>query len=146
MGVYSRYKGKPGGFRALVELLETTPLSRREKMVSVGMLEDPEFTTRALKLMLTWEDIIALPDAELAEVISKSPPQSVGYAIHNLEEDVKKRFIKCTPPKLGSEVRDTLELKAGKSEISGGRAKLIQVARQCEREGYVRVKRIPENA
>lgn len=146
MGVYTRYKGKPGGLRALVELLETTPTTRRERMISVGMVEDPDFTTQALKLMMTWDDVLALTDDQLAEVISKTPSLSVGYAVHNLDEEIKKRFVKCTPQKQAAEVRDIFAVEATKIAIAGGRAKMVESMRACEREGYVKIKRIPENS
>ena len=49
MGVYTRFKRNPDGLRQLVELLESTPSSRRQKMIDVGMQEDPDYTKQALQ-------------------------------------------------------------------------------------------------
>ena len=69
MSVYARFKRTQEGFRSLIELLETTPMSRRQKMIDVGMAEDPVYTEKALSYVLTFEDVIQLPDLELAELI-----------------------------------------------------------------------------
>src|SRR4051812_6972049 len=98
MGVYYRYKKDIDGFRRLVELLESTPMSRRQKMIDIGMQEDPIYTQRALDLILTFKDVIDLPDLELSEVLAGAPPRMVGYAIHQQPDEIKKRFLSRSQP------------------------------------------------
>jgi flagellar motor switch protein FliG len=145
MGVYTRYKKASGGFRQLVELLEATPKSKLEKMIAVGMQEDQEYTLMALSFMMTWDDVLKLPEMELAEVIQSSPPQFVGVAIQRLDKPMQDLFIRCAKPAQGGEIRDGLAVEAQVKEINGARAKLMQVARELERKGYVKSKKIPDN-
>ncbi len=148
MGVYTRYKRNPGGFRQLVELLESTPKSRRDKMVEVGMKEDPTYTQRALQFMMSFEDIINLPDLELAELVCKAPPQITAFAISKLEETSRDRFVRCAQvkPQVMAAIRDYLTQTVSIHQIGGAQMKLIGVARELERGGLVRTKRIPVNA
>src|SRR5436305_9736278 len=81
MSVYARFKRNPEGFRQLVELLESTPPSRRKKMIDVGMAEDPVYTQRAIEYMMTFEDVLKLPDMELAEVIATTPARMIAYSL-----------------------------------------------------------------
>jgi flagellar motor switch protein FliG len=143
MSVYSRFKRNPDGFRSLVELLETTPSSRRQKMIDVGMAEDPDYTQRALSFMMTFEDILKLPDVELAEVLAKAPPRIIGYSIKNADEEAKTRFLRNTTPQIAAEVRSYLEMQIGLREVGGAQLKMVETARQLERKGLVRTKRIP---
>ncbi len=143
MGVYTRFKRNPEGFRQLVELLETTPSARRQKMIDVGMAEDAHFTEQAMKFMLTFEDIMALPDLEMAELMVAAPPRMIGYAISQCAEDVKMRFLKNAKPMIMAEVKDYMGAKVGPREIGGARLKLIEVARQLERRNLIRTKKIP---
>src|SRR5690242_9988567 len=94
MSVYARFKRDHEGLRKLVELLESTPLSRRQKMIDVGNAEDPEYTEKALKYLLTFEDVIKLPDLELAEVIGTAMPRITGYAISKSSPEIQERFLK----------------------------------------------------
>ena len=146
MSVYARFKRDQDGFRKLVELLESTPLSRRQKMVEVGMEEDAEFTQKALEYVMSFEDVIRLPDLELAEVCSKAPARMLAYALGPQPSEVKDRFLRCSPPRIAAEVRDFLDVKVGPREVSGAEIKVIETAREMERKGFVRTKKIPPNS
>jgi len=75
--------------------------------------------------------------------MARAPARIAAYAIQGLEQAERDRFLKCTPPKLISEVKDFLEVKALPSEISGARTKVITIARELERKGLVKTKAIP---
>lgn len=144
MGVYTRYKRGPEGFRALVELLESTPKARRDRMVEVGMEEDPTFTERALEYILTFEDILKMDDMELAEVVTAAPPRMTAYAIQSLGPDVVQRAVRCAKPNVAAEIREYLDSpKVTAREIGGAQLKLVTVARSLERRGILKTKRIP---
>jgi flagellar motor switch protein FliG len=143
MSVYARFKRDPEGFRKLIELLETTPISRRQKMVDVGMEEDSEYTEKALKYMLTFEDVMHLPELELAELIATAPTRMTGYAISKSPEVVKKRFLQNAPAKFAAEVRDFSEQEIGLREVGGAQLKLVEITRKLEKKGLVKTKQIP---
>jgi flagellar motor switch protein FliG len=145
MGVYTRFKRTPGGFRALVELLETTPVSRRQKMIDVGMAEDPDYTLEALKYVLNFDDIVKLSDPELAEVLSKAPPRTTAFAISAASDDIKARFVRSSKPPVAAEIRSYMGVKCGLREMGGAQMKLIEVTRQLEKAGYVKTKHIPDD-
>lgn len=143
MGVYSRFKKNPEGFRALVELLESTPASRRQRMIDVGMEEDPAYTQKAMEFMLNFEDIKNLPDMELAEVLATAQPRTVAYAIKPFEDALKTRFLKNCKPQLAAQIKDFLVMDIAPRDIGGAQLKMIEVARQCEKAGFLKTKRIP---
>jgi flagellar motor switch protein FliG len=143
MGVYTRFKRNPEGFRQLVELLELTPSARRQKMIDVGMAEDAAYTQKALDHMMTFEDILKLPDMELAEVLAKTPPRTIAFALRPSNEEVRARFIRCCKPTIGAEVKSYVESEVGLREIGGAQLKMVEIARKLERAGLVKAKKIP---
>ncbi len=145
MGVYTRFKKEgSSGFRKLVELIESTPAIRRQKMIDVGMAEDAHYTQKAMEFMMKFDDIIKLPDLELAEVIAKTPSgRTVAYAIKPFPTDITDRFLKNAKPQIAAEVRDLLQIEIGAREIGGAQLKMIEIARSLERAGLVKSKRIP---
>lgn len=144
MGVYTRFKKSPDGLRQLVELLEVTPGSRRQKMIDVGMQEDPDYTQKALQFVLVFDDIIKLPDLELAEVLSETPARFVGYAIHSAAEEVKNRFLMKANPRAAAEIKEVLETPAVTPvQTGGGQLKMIETTRKLEKRGLVKTKRVP---
>ena len=143
MSIYERYKRGPEGFRALVELLEVTPIERREKMLEAGMEEDPAFTERAIQLMLSFEDVLRLPEMELSELLATVPPNLCAIALCRQPKEVQKRFLLAMPPKAMGEFRDLVSEVAELRDIGGAQLKMIQATRELERKGYVKTKRIP---
>jgi flagellar motor switch protein FliG len=144
MGVYTRFKRNADGLRQLVELLEVTPGSRRQKMIDVGMQEDAAYTQKALQYVMTFEDILKLPDMELAEVLSQAPPRFTAYAIHAASEEIKNRFLSKCQPKIGAEIKECLEIpNVTPVQIGGGQMKMIEITRKLEKRGLVKTKRVP---
>ncbi len=143
MGVYSRYKKDPDGLRKLVQLLESTPLDRRKRMIDVGYQEDEAFTEEALKYLFSFEDILNMPDSELCEVMAKALPRVIAMAISDLEASIQERFLRCAKPKQLGEIRDLLDQTPTAREVGGARLRMIEAAREAERGGFVRTKRIP---
>src|SRR5690348_9642457 len=128
MGVYTRFKKDPDGLRKLVELLEVTPPSRRQKMIDVGMQEDPDYTQKAMQYCIVWEDILKLNDMELAEVLSETPARMTAYAIIGAAEEVKTRFLNKANPRAAAEIKEYVELPGiTPVQIAGAQLKLIEV-------------------
>lgn len=143
MGVYARFKRDPGGLRRLVELLEVTPKSRRERMVEVGFNEDRDYTEKALAFMLTFEDILKLPEPELAELMATAPARVVGVAISKASDEIIERFLRNCPVGRGGEVRDYLNPEVPLRDVGGAQLKLIEITRGLERQGLIKTKQIP---
>jgi flagellar motor switch protein FliG len=143
MGVYTRFKRNPDGLRQLVELLESTPGSRRQKMIDVGMQEDAEYTQKALSFVMKFEDVTKLPDMELSEVLSETPPRLSGLAIYSASQEVKDRFLAKAKPKVAAEMKEALDTpNVTPAQIGGGQLKMIEVTRKLEKKGLVKTKRI----
>lgn len=145
MGVYTRFKKKADGFRELVELLETTPPSRRQKMIDIGLQEDRRLTEKALQFVFSFEDILQLPPLELTEVLSETPGRWIGIALFSLPPEQQQAVLaKVAQPKTIAEIRETLSSQPPTSlEIKGAQMKLIETARKLEKKGILKSKRIP---
>jgi flagellar motor switch protein FliG len=145
MSVYIRFKRDPEGLRKLVELLESTPAVRRQRMIGVGMNEDAAYTEQALKLVMTFEDVMNLPDVELAELIAVAPTRITGSAIAKSKPEVQQRFLRNAVGGKGGEIRDIMESPTiTLSEVGGAQLKLIAVARSLEKKGLIKTKQIPQ--
>jgi flagellar motor switch protein FliG len=138
----SFYKRNPEGLRRLVELLETTPMERRTKMIEAGNREDKHYTDLALSLMMSFTDIISMPDMELAEVAAHAPVRTIAAALFQLPEEVRKRFFLCSPAKLRGDLKEYMEHEFTLREVGGARLKMVEIARGCERRGLIKTKHI----
>ena len=144
MGVYTRYKKSPSGLRQIVELIESAPPSRRQKMIDVGMKEDPEYTNKILRFVFNFEDLIQLPDSELAELLAGVPALWMAYAIHDQSQEVQARWLALSSPQVFMEVKEVLaNPKVSPFQMSAGKVKMIAMARSLEKKGYIKTKAIP---
>lgn len=145
MGVYTRFKKQADGFRTLVELLESTPLHRRQKMIEVGLQEDQAFTEKALSYTFSFQDILQLPELELAEVLSEAAPHFVGIAISPLAPEIQNKILSKAPnPKTAATIRESMERTSlTKTDIASSQTKLVEAARKLEKKGAIKTKRIP---
>ena len=139
---YARYKRDPEGLRKLVELLETAPAERRQRMIDAGNQEDKHYTAMAVRLMMAFEDIVSMPEMELAELIASSPPRVLGAALFRQPEDVRRRFLMNSPARIRGELKDYLTHEFALSEVGGARLKLVEIARSLEKRGLLQTKRI----
>lgn len=143
MSIYARYKRSSDGFRQLVELMESSPKDRRDKMLQAGMKEDAEYTKRAAQYFITFEDIIKLNDSELAEVVATATPKIIAASIANQPDEIKKRFLICAKGAQAAEIRDLMDNEHTLKEIGGARLKMIAVTRSLEKKGLIQLKKLP---
>lgn len=116
-------------------------------MIEVGMAEDPEYTKRAMEFTLNFDDIMHLPDLELAEVLASMPGRLIGFAIHQAPEEIKKRFMEKAQPRVYAEIKEALEMSnVSLAMIGSGQMKMIETARKLEKKGLVKAKKIPLRA
>ena len=143
MSVYARFKRNQNGLRQLVELWETTPMERRKRMIEVGMDEDPNYTQMVMQYVMTFQDVLALGEMALAELIAIVPPRMMAFSLAGADETTCERFLKCAKPPVAAEIRDFLGVKVGLREIGSAQLKVVEKLRELERRGLVNVKKIP---
>ena len=146
MGTLNRFKRMEGGFRRLVELLESTAPAKRQRMIEIAREEDSAYTQRALESMITLEDFLALSDSELAKVIAHiSVPRMIAYAISGLSPDLRQKFLRNSRPDVAEETALYLDAPISAGDRQGAELKLIVIARELERKRVINLKRIAEN-
>ena len=112
-------------------------------MIDAGMAEDPEYTEEAMKFVFTFEDVLALPDNEMAELVNQVPPRVTAFAIAKLNDDVKDRMYRCGNPRMVSEVKEYLSGNVEMRDIGGAQLKMVEALRKLEKRGMIKTKRIP---
>ena len=139
MSMLARYK-KPGGVQQLVALLESCLSKKRELLLNTIMAEDKEFGNMIRAKLLTVEKIFRwdplfvcevttqLSERTLAVVLKGLPPEAFAIATHTMR-DLKKR-----------EVVNLLEvLKPTAVEIESAQIKLVEKARELEKQGGIKL-------
>jgi flagellar motor switch protein FliG len=143
MSLTARHK-KPGAFQKLVNSLEMTSPERRDKIMGPMAAEDPVFMERVKKSMLTFDELTALSDAVLMEVVHKlGNMQYLALALYKLErQDVVDKFLRCVPAKLMAEYKNYSEelAQVTKGQREGAQFKLVEAARAVEASMGIKIK------
>ncbi len=146
MGVFARYMKDPEGLRKLVELLETTPLKRREELLDRGAKENAAIVDLVQELIITFRDIIELPQMELTEVLASMKGKSVAYCALSVDEEKRKKILGAIMTSAQLEVNSYLDFEPTPSEIGQAKLAAIKAARELEASGKLNLKRIPRNS
>lgn len=143
MGIYDRYKKNIDGFRNLVIFLETSTPDKFAKFVELGKNEDPEFLSKALKYVISFDDILAMEEMQFNELFIGLPPKFIADAIGDFSEDEKLEFLKRLHTSMQTKVRNEFEDEVKPGAIINARIKIITEARALEKAGAITLKKIP---
>jgi hypothetical protein len=90
MGMLDRYR-KKGGFIQLLNLLETTETTKREKFLKMIAEESPSWEAELKKKMLTFDRVLGWNQAHLMEITPKITATVIAAAVSPLP--VEKRAV-----------------------------------------------------
>jgi len=149
MSLTARHK-KPGGFRKLVNSLETTPEEKRKKILDAMRKEDPDFVAEVENCLFSFQEFAAIDDLTICEIISSLNPidmRSLALALHKADEKLLGKFTKnMLPAKMRGFKEETELLKeVKKSEQDGSRFRIIGKARELEAQNVIKLKRYSQH-
>lgn len=143
-----RYTRDDEGFRKYLELLESTPTAKRQKFIASARAENPAFVDAIEKYLLTFERITKLPDMELTELLGDPglKVEVVSAALCSVSDAAaKERMVQNLPRDLAPKV--LMQMKEfpdpSPQEAGGSRLKVIQMARELEKNGKLKSVQIP---
>ena len=145
MTLTARHK-KAGGFRKLVNSLETTAPDKRAKILDSLRVEDPEFVADVEKCIFSFDEFGAIGDMIIAEIISSLSDgeiRSLAFALYKGDEALREKFKKNMTPKQFLVFREADEaiLQLKLSEKLGGQFKIVEKARILESQSKFNLKR-----
>ena len=145
MSITARHK-KPGGFKKLVNSLETTVLEKRTSILEAMRKEDPDFVSEVEQCIFNFEEFININDLVVAEIIAafQKEMKTVAVALYKCSDKaLLEKFTKnMIAPAMRAmrEEQETLE-QVRLNEQVGARFRIIAKARELEQRGSFQLKR-----
>lgn len=137
MGNLTNRHKKPGGFRKLVNSIETTAVEKRQKILDMMRQEDPEFISEVEKSVFSFEEFRTVDDLIVCELLGElKEPRTLAMALfHCPDEGLLEKFKKNMTPHMAFEFRDETENLRGvtQREQVAARFRIIQKTREIER-------------
>lgn len=151
MGMLDRYK-KKGGFFQLLQLLETSPSAKREQFLGLIAAESPAWEEALRARILTVNRIYDWDPQYLAEIFSRIPTQTAGYALHGSPQEHIDKVLSGLPSISKRKITDVIaEVNPTIPEKSTCLARILTEVRGYIAQGIIRLEKvdpdlhIPEN-
>ncbi|MFS4461051.1 FliG C-terminal domain-containing protein [Bdellovibrio sp. HCB2-146] len=151
MGMLDRYK-KKGGFYQLLQLLETSPIAKRDQFLALIAGESPAWEEALRCRILTINRIYGWDPQYLAEIFSRVPTQTSGYALHGSPQEHIDKVLSGLPSISKRKITDVIaEVNPTPAEKSTCVARILTEVRGYINQGILRLEKVdpdltfPEN-
>ncbi|MDG0818066.1 FliG C-terminal domain-containing protein [Bdellovibrio svalbardensis] len=151
MGMLDRYK-KKGGFYQLLQLLETSPVAKREQFLTLIAGESPIWEEALRKKILTITRVYSWDGQYLVEIFSRVQPMTLAYALHGSPPEQIESLLSCLPPISKRKITDLMaETNPSAAEKGTCVSKMVSEVRGFVSQGIIRLEKvdpelhIPEN-
>jgi flagellar motor switch protein FliG len=149
MSIVARHK-KPGGFRKLVNSLETTPPERRTKILDSLRIDDAAFTDEVEAALFAFEEFKDVPDLMVAELVFQLKNEITALALalyHCKDEELVDKFTRNMAASIAVAYRDAVEIlsQVTVGQQVGGRFRVIQKARELQHQGIIFLKKYSDH-
>jgi len=135
-----RFKKSTDGLIEFAAILEQASPEDRERIMGQVREQDPDFLIMAMRKAVFFEELTYLSEGILAEVLSKTSPKVLAFAIHGESVAFRQVFLRHLGLKEIKELKDEEEkMKVIPSAgfKLGARAQVLEVGRRLEREGKI---------
>lgn len=135
MSVLARYR-KPGGFKQLLQLIETSQPAKQAKLLEVVEKEDPRWADLIREKKITPEMVLSWGTEHLVVIIENMSPRHSACILHSLEEEKYKECANLFRPEKYRDLKMLLdEMKEPtKSEIAAAGNNMLETVRLLDEE------------
>ncbi|MDB2426209.1 hypothetical protein N9W41_01555 [bacterium] len=149
MSTLNRFK-KPGGFKQLLFLIESSNTAKKEQLLKVVANEDQTWAGHIQDRMLTIDKIFSFDGETLEKIISRIPGTTWVKALFHLEEGPRKElFDKITQfishaQKVQLEA-DIAELDPPPDQVTAAHILIIKTARSLQEAGELPLEKLDDS-
>jgi len=130
-----------GGIRAVAELFNR--LDRRQSRAVLDRIESdkPEVANSIRQLMFIFEDISALDDAAIREILQRVDKKTVAQALKGATEDQQQQFFRNMSSRASEMMREEMEIMGPikMRDVHAAQQKIVEVVRKLEEDGIITI-------
>ena len=137
-----------GGVKAVSDML-----NRLETGVARGILdtieqEDPKLSLSIRNFMFTFEDLLAVPESSIREILSQLDKKSLALALKGASEEMKNHFFKTMSSRAVEMLKEDMEAlgPVRARQVAQAQQEVVQLARRLEADGKISLKDFGDDA
>ncbi len=149
MSALARYR-KPGGFKQLLTLVETSVPSKQKTLMGIVEKEDPRWAKEIQKRLLTFEKILSWPPETVEKVFSFVPQSTWMQALFSMDEARRREVLQSVIQFHGAtaqrQIQDNFSiLSPSPGEIQAAQLIVIKKLRELQASGEFRPERFDQD-
>ncbi|PKN07864.1 MAG: flagellar motor switch protein FliG [Deltaproteobacteria bacterium HGW-Deltaproteobacteria-8] len=134
---------KVGGINSVAEILNAVDRATEEEVLSEIEEESQQMADDIRNLMFVFEDIKALDDRSIRELLKDVSNEELTKALKGASDDLKDKFLKNLSERAAGMIREDLEIMGPVklSEVEGAQQNIVKTVRRLEAEGRIAISR-----
>jgi flagellar motor switch protein FliG len=128
-----------GGVKVTAEILNNCDKRTEENILQVLESYDEEMAEKIRKLMFVFEDLVAVNDQGIRELLKEVNSKELTLALKTASEEIKKKILTNLSKRAAQILEEDLTMMgpARLSEVETAQQSIINTARRLEREGKI---------
>uniref|UniRef100_I2PXM2 Flagellar motor switch protein FliG n=1 Tax=Desulfovibrio sp. U5L TaxID=596152 RepID=I2PXM2_9BACT len=134
---------KVGGITAVAEILNAVDRATEEEVLSEIEEESAQTAEDIRNLMFVFEDIKALDDRAIRELLKEVSNEELTQALKGASEELRDKFFKNLSERAAGMIQEDLEIMGPirLAEVEGAQQNVVKTVRRLEAEGKIAIGR-----
>lgn len=137
-----------GGIDAVADLLNRIDLTASKGILESIEQEDPKLALSIRNVMFTFEDLIAVPEASIREIVSQIDKKNLAISLKRATPELKAHICKVMSSRAVEMLTEDMEAMGPvrSRDVSAAQQEIVALARKLEAEGKLTLKNEVEDA
>ena len=134
---------KVGGITSVAEILNAVDRATEEEVLSEIEEESAQMAEDIRNLMFVFEDIKALDDRAIRELLKEVSNEELTQALKGASEELRDKFFKNLSERAATMIQEDLEIMGPirLAEVEGAQQNVVKTVRRLEAEGKIAIGR-----
>jgi flagellar motor switch protein FliG len=128
-----------GGIQMAAEIVNNCDKRTEENILQAMEDHDPELAEKVRKLMFVFEDLVAITDSGVRELLKEIRNEELTLALKTASDELKKKIFKNLSQRAAQMLEEDISIMGPVrlSDVEAAQQNIINVARRLEREGKI---------
>jgi flagellar motor switch protein FliG len=137
-----------GGVKAVSDMLNRVDPSVAKTILEAIEQDDPKLALSIRNLMFTFEDLLAVPESSIRELLSNLDKKTLSLALKGASEEMKNHIYKTMSSRAVQMMKEDMEAlgPVRARQVTQAQQEVVQHARKLEAEGKLTLKSFGDDA
>jgi flagellar motor switch protein FliG len=137
-----------GGIKAVADMLNRVEPEVAKTALETIEQEDPKLALSIRNLMFTFEDLLAVPENSIRELLSQVDKKTLAMALKATSEELKNHIFKTMSSRAVQMLKEDMEVlgPVRSRQVTQAQQEIVQQARKLEADGKLTLKSFEDDS